>query len=137
MRGFLSLQSNAWVMLKDISSSKLLSLYARAHSGMLRGLVHHHLQPSLIKRPIKRLQVLARQPLPPLRGPLVNAEGEARVAVLQLFSDVDRIVTERPSKRCVGAAQRLLSDRFDTGIGESAIGCPHRRFSGVASVRVR
>lgn len=46
------------------------------------------------EHPIECRQVRARQPLPPLRGLLVDAESEAGIAVAELLGDVAGIVAE-------------------------------------------
>jgi hypothetical protein len=60
-----------------------------------------------IKCPIERLEILCAQPLATFSGPLIHAEGEGRIAVAQLFCDIDRIVTQRCTLLGIGAAQRV------------------------------
>ena len=54
--------------------------------------------PCPFERPVEGRKVRTDKPLALLRRPLIDAEGEAGIAVPELLGDVDRIVSPRKGR---------------------------------------
>jgi hypothetical protein len=59
------------------------------------------------KRGVKGPRVLTREPIPPLRRSLIDAEREGRIGMSELFNDVDGIIPRRCSEAGIGPSQRM------------------------------